>query len=216
VVNVGAGTGSYEPLDRQVVAVEPSSVMLAQRARGSAPAVQARAEVLPFADGAFDAVLAVLTLHHWTDRAAGLRECVRVARDRVVILTFDPAVGGFWLTRDYLSDFMTLDRAQFPTLDVLAESLGSQARVVTIPVPIPKDCVDGFLGAFWARPEAYLDPGVRRGISSFARRDAGAGLARLESDLMDGSWMARYRPLLALDTLDIGYRLVIAHLGEGR
>lgn len=215
VLNVGAGAGSYEPGDRPVVALDPSAVMLAQRPRRSAPAVLGRAEDLPFADAAFDAVLGVLTLHHWSDRVRGLRECARVARKRVVLLTFDPAADGFWLTREYVPELIALDREQFPALDTLAAELGSDVRVETRPVPVPRDCIDGFLGAFWARPAAYLDVGVRSGISSFARRgvEGGveAGLARLRVDLADGTWTDRYGHLLALDSLDIGYRLLVAH-----
>jgi SAM-dependent methyltransferase len=217
VLNVGAGAGSYEPRDREVVALEPSPVMLAQRPPGSAAAVQGRAESLPFSDLAFDAVLGVLTLHHWSDRLQGLRECARVARDRVVLLTCDPAAVGFWLTQRYLPEFIALDREQFfPSLDVLTSVFGPQASIAIVPVPIPRDCVDGFLGAFWARPHAYLDPRVRSGISSFAYRDAEPGLARLRSDLADGSWGARFGHLLALEALDIGYRLVIAQLPARR
>ncbi len=215
MLNVGAGTGSYEALHRQLVAVEPSSVMLAQRSHASAPVVQARAEALPFADAAFDAVLGVLTLHHWTDWRRGLRECVRVARELVVMLTFDPASDGFWLTQQYLPEFMALDREQFPSIEALIADFGPEACVVR-PVPIPRDCSDGFLGAFWARPHAYLDARVRVGISSFARCDVDAGLSRLESDLSDGSWTKRYGHLLALEAIDIGYRMVIAKLPSRR
>ena len=214
VLNVGAGTGSYESRHRQFVAVEPSSVMIAQRARGSASVVQARAENQPFADAAFDAVLGVLTLHHWTDRLRGLRECVRIARERVVMLTFDPASSGFWLTQDYLPEFMAIDREQFLSIDALTAALGAEVRVDVRPVPIPKDCVDGFLGAFWARPYAYLDPRVQGGMSSFARVDVKDGLSRLRSDLSDGIWAARYQQLLAEDEIDIGYRIVIGQLAS--
>jgi len=216
VLNVGAGTGSYEPSHRQVVAVEPSPVMLAQRSPGSAPVVQARAEDLPFAEAAFDAVLGVLTLHHWTDQLRGLRECVRVARERVVMLTFDPASDGFWLTQHYLPQFMALDRERFPSIDALTAGFAPYAHVVIRPVPVPKDCIDGFLGAFWARPHAYLDARVQAAISSFAHADVDAGLSRLRSDLSDGSWSARYGHLLALNALDIGYRIVIAQLSSRR
>jgi len=212
ILNVGAGTGSYEPDGRDVIAVDPSAVMLAQRRGGAAPAVRARAEALPFADAAFDAVLAVLTVHHWSDQVGGLRECSRVARDRVVLFTFDPASDGFWLTQDYFPEFMARDREQFPSIDAITNAFGAEARVVTVPVPIPRDCADGFLGAFWARPAAYLDAPVRECISSFAGRDVRAGLARLRADLTDGTWSARYGHLLGLDALDIGYRLVSAHL----
>ena len=212
VLNVGAGAGSYEPADRHVVALEPSRVMLAQRARGAAPSVQARAEALPFADRSFDATMAVLTLHHWADRARGLAECARVSRDRVVLLTFDAFADGFWLVRDYFPEFLELDRRQFPALAEYAESFGARAQVTIEAVPVPRDCVDGFLGAYWARPEAYLDPAVRAGISSFARCDTAAGLARLRADLASCAWHARNGELLERDALDIGYQLVVATL----
>ena len=221
VLNVGAGAGSYEPDGRGVVAVDPSAVMLAQRPPGAAPAVQARAEALPFADRSFDAVMAVLTLHHWTDGAGGLAECARVARARVVLLTWDPASSGFWLVQEYVPAFLALDRRQFPGMDalraVLGNALGPGARVEVTPVPVPGDCVDGFLGAFWARPAAYLEPAVRAGISPFARADLAlvveAGLERLRADLASGAWEARYGDLRATDALDVGYRLVVAEAG---
>jgi Methyltransferase domain len=198
VVKVGAGTGSYEPVDLRVVAVEPSRVMIGQRRAGAAPAVQGAAEALPFADGAFDAAVAVLTLHHWRDRA-------------VIIVTWDPArTGDFWLTRDYLRAVADLDAAIFPTLAELDRALGS---VRVTPLPIPHDCVDGFLGAFWSRPEAYLDPAVRSGMSTFARLApvvVAAGVARLADDLATGRWESRYGHLRAQREADLGYRLVVA------
>lgn len=210
VLNVGAGAGSYEPADRRVVAVEPSAVMLAQRPPSAAPAVRARAEALPFPDRAFDATMAVLTLHHWADRAAGLAECARVARERVVLLTWDPAADGFWLVQEYFPEFMEADRRQFPSIPTYSEAFGPNARVQVRSVPVPRDCVDGFLGAYWARPEAYLDPAVRAGISSFALPGTEAGLERLRADLASGAWHARHGELLAEDALDVGYRLVVA------
>lgn len=223
ILNVGAGAGSYEPAGRVVVAAEPSAIMLAQRLPGAAPAVRARAEALPFMDRAFDAVMAVLTLHHWEDRAGGLAECARVARERVVLLTWDPESPGFWLVQDYLPEFLALDRLQFPTMDALGAALGDAfeggARVDVTPVPVPGDCMDGFLGAYWARPAAYLEPAVRAGISSFARADLApavqAGLERLRADLASGAWKARHGGRLAADTLDVGYRLVVAEAGAG-
>ncbi len=212
VLNVGAGTGSYEPGDRVVCAAEPSAVMIAQRPTGSAPAVRARAEALPFAAHSFDAVLAVLTLHHWTDRAGGLGECARVARERVVLLTFDAGAGGFWLIQDYFPEFLELDRRQFPPMEQYGAMFGAGARVEIRPLPVPRDCVDGFLGAYWARPEAYLDPQVRSSISSFARLSTGHGLERLAADLASGAWHDRHGHLLDADALDLGYRIVIAHL----
>lgn len=199
VVNVGAGTGSYEPRDRQVIAVEPSRTMIRQRAATSALVVQAVAGALPFADRAFAAALAVLTIHHWPDVAAGLAECRRVARDRVVILTWDPDTT-FWL-HDYVPALWAYDRNIFPPIASFA------ARAV-VPVPIPHDCVDGFLGAYWRRPAAYLDPAVRFAMSTFSRIDATAGIARLARDLADGTWAARHADLLGRSELDVGYRVI--------
>ncbi len=207
VLNVGAGTGSYEHDARGTVAVEPAAAMIAQRAPSAAPCVRAFAEQLPFNDGAFDAGLAVLTIHHWSDWRAGLRELIRVARRRVVMFTWDPDSDGFWLVRDYLQAIVERDRRRFPALGVLREELGD-VRVQT--VPIPHDCTDGFLGAYWRRPAAYLDPAIRRGISSFAREDLDAGLARLAADLDNGAWARKHGDLLDKTELDIGYRLVVA------
>jgi len=207
VLNVGAGAGSYEPSDRRVLAAEPSAVMLAQRPGGAAPAVRALAESLPFADGAFDAALAVLTVHHWSERRAGLGELRRVARGRVVILTWDPAHPGFWLTRDYFPDLVEFDRRVFPALADFEAALGP---VEVSAVPVPHDCADGFLGAYWRRPEAYLDEAVRAGISTFARLgDLGPRLERLREDLTSGRWRAKNSGLLDLEELDVGYRLVV-------
>jgi SAM-dependent methyltransferase len=208
VLNVGAGTGSYEPAARHVVAVDPSAVMLAQRPRGAAPAVRARAEALPFPADAFDATLAVLTIHHWSDQRRGLAECARVARERVVILTWDPESDGFWLVQEYFPDLLATDRGIFPRLDTIASVLG---ELEVRPVPIPADCADGFLGAFWRRPHAYLDPDVRGGMSSFTRvADVDSRLERLRADLASGAWEQRHGALLERPELDIGYRLLLA------
>jgi SAM-dependent methyltransferase len=210
VLNVGAGTGSYEPRDREVVAVEPSAVMRAQRPPGAAPAVAASAEALPFADASFDATMAVLTDHHWPERAAGLRELGRVARRRAVLFTFDPSfIDAFWLTRDYLPGFRSLPGM---TIAEIASHFGATAIE---PVPIAHDWRDGFMCAFWRRPEAYLDPVVRANISVFARLDpdeVAACVARLRADLESGAWAARNRDLLELDELDGGYRLMVREL----
>jgi SAM-dependent methyltransferase len=206
VVNVGAGTGSYEPPDRFVVAVEPSGVMLAQRPAESAPATQAFAERLPFGDNAFDAAMAILTVHHWSDQCAGLMELSRVARERIVLLTWYPSNEGFWLVRDYFPEFLEADRKRLPPLERLLSFI-ADGRVVT--VPIPHDCADGFLGAYWRRPEAYLDPEIRRGISSFATCRNLSALKRLEKDLDTGEWQRRYGSLLDKAELDLGYRLVV-------
>ncbi len=207
VVNVGAGAGSYEPLDRHVVAVEPSTTMIAQRPAGSAPVVQANAVSLPFINDSFDAGLAILTVHHWPDRMRGLLELQRVSRHRVVVLTWDPASPGFWLT-DYLPEILDIDRPLFPAISDFERALGP-TRVETL--PIPHDCTDGFLGAYWRRPDAYLDQRVRGAISTFSKlSDPGPSLERLNKDLESGTWRQRYGGLLTKTELDLGYRLIVA------
>lgn len=205
VINIGAGTGSYEPTDRTVQAVEPSALMIAQRAENAAPCVQASAEHLPFEPATFDAAMAILTIHHWSDWRAGLREMRRVARARVVLLTFDVDASDFWLTRDYFPDLLELDRQIMPKLSDMRAELGD---FTATPVPVPHDCIDGFLGAYWRRPEVYLDATARRSMSSFAKIDAADGLKHLADDLETGAWRQRNAALLNLDALDIGYRLL--------
>ena len=208
VLNVGAGSGSYEPLHRDVIAVEPSAVMISQRLPSAAPAVRAIAEALPFRDRAFNVVLAILTVHHWNDQKRGLEECARVARDRVLLLTWDPEADGFWLVQDYFPEILAVDHEIFPSMQSLSAVLGP---VVVSPVPVPADCVDGFLGAYWQRPEAYLDPEVRAGISSFSRLpNIEPKLERLERDLASGTWERRNAHLRERYELDVGYRLVVA------
>ena len=205
VLNVGAGAGSYEPADRHVTAVEPSAQMIRQRRTPAAAVVQASAEALPFADQSFDASMAILTVHHWRDQAQGLRELRRVTRGPIVILTYDPAFRGFWLA-DYLPRLVTLDEAQMPQMSDYARWLGA-TRIDA--VPIPHDCRDGFLCAYWRRPAAYLDPRIRAAISSFwAMGDIAAELASLRHDLDSGVWAARYGDLLGQHECDCGYRLV--------
>jgi SAM-dependent methyltransferase len=210
VVNVGAGTGSYEPSGRDVTAVEPSAVMRAQRPAGAAPCVAAAAESLPFADQSFDAAMAVATIHHWPDPIAGLREMRRVAR-RVVVFTHDTSDTGwhrrFWLTRDYLPEVADL-LAGRPSLTELARAIGAR----TEPVLIPWDCADGFLEAYWRRPEAYLDENVRRGVSGWARVGPEAeqrAVRRLRDDLASGRWAERNRDLVDLDAAELGLRLLV-------
>jgi SAM-dependent methyltransferase len=209
VVNVGAGAGSYEPEDLEVIAVEPSPGMIAQR---SSPAIEGLAEALPLADDCADAAMAVLTVHHWSDLAAGLREMRRVARRRVVVLHFDVAVAArFWLVEEYLPEIAEQER-DFPTPADIVALLDAPAEV--LPVPVPHDCTDGFLGAYWRRPAAYLDPVARAAISSFTALGDGAvpGLERLRADLESGAWEERHADLLDREALDIGYRLVVASL----
>lgn len=180
--------------------------MLGQRPLSAAPAVRAVAEALPFQDEAFDVVLAILTVHHWNDQRRGLEECARVAHDRVVILTWDPDAEGFWLVRDYFPEILAIDRRIFPSMELLSAVLGP---IDVHPLPIPGDCVDGFLGAYWRRPEAYLDEEVRAGISTFGRlASIDPQLERLARDLRSGNWEQRNAELRDRSDLDVGYRLV--------
>lgn len=207
VVNVGAGAGSYEPTDRHVVAVEPSATMIAQRPEGSAAAIQATADSLPFGNDSFDAAMAILSVHHWRDRGKGLRELRRVARERIVVLTCDPESRGFWLT-EYFPELFEIDRRIFPSFREIEHELGS---VTVQTVPVPHDCTDGFLGSCWRRPHDYLDERVRGAMSTFARlSETETGLAQLSADLESGNWQRKYGALLKKTELDIGYRLLVA------
>jgi SAM-dependent methyltransferase len=210
VLNVGAGTGSYEPPGRQVLAVEPSALMRSQRPRGAAPCLAGHAENLPFDDHCFDAAMAVCTVHHWQDPIAGLREMRRVAH-RVVVFLFDTSEPSqFWLTRDYLPEFADLTACRvLASLPVLADAIGAR----TEPVLVPWDCADGFFEAYWRRPEAYLDEGVRRGISVWDAVGPGAehrAVHQLRRDLASGHWADRNRDLVDLDAAELGARLLIA------
>jgi SAM-dependent methyltransferase len=211
VLNVGAGSGSYEPDDIRVIAVDPSEEMIRQRPVTAAPCIKAFAEALPFEDGAFDAAMGVLTVHHWGDRTRGLREMRRVASKRVVIYTWDPAlIPNYWLVAEYLPEVAALDVPRFPSMEDFTTLLPG-ARIE--PVPIPRECVDGFFGAFWGRPEAYLDEHVRRGISVFRQLPDEViepALDQLGADLRSGVWDERHRELRSRSELDVGYRLVIA------
>jgi len=207
VINVGAGAGAYEPTDRSVVSVEPSSHMIRQRPASGARVIRASAEALPFRDHAFDAGLALLTLHHWTDWRRGLDEMRRVA-GRLVLFTFEPGdLAQFWLTRTYFPEIVERARAGCPSIADLDRHLG---EFTTHPIAIPHDCVDGFLAAYWRRPEAYLDPRVRAGISALVlpQEVVSRGILRLEADLESGRWQEQFGHLRGLDLLDVGYRLL--------
>jgi SAM-dependent methyltransferase len=209
VLNVGAGTGSYESPRRRITAVEPSATMIAQRAPGAPEVVQASAESLPFPDKSFDAATAFLSTHHWTELEKGLREMRRVTRGPCVFLDHAPNETGFWLVEDYFPEFRGRFRALLP-LDTARAVFGS---VRIVPVPVPHDCTDGFCAAYWRRPEAYLDPSVRGAISMLA--DVAGDdprLARLSRDLADGTWTRRNGALRERTEMDYGYRLVIAEL----
>ena len=216
VLNVGAGLGSYEPDDLEVTAVEPAAAMIAARPPAAAPCVLAAAESLPFPDASFDAAMAVLTMQHWTDVTAGLRELRRVARRRVVLFTWDPGVvDELWLTTDYLPVIRDRDKAIFPAMPTILSGLEPNGGFTIEPVMVPHDCRDGFLAAFWRRPEAYLDPIVKAGISSFCElgpKVTAPPLARLAADLESGEWRRRFGELLQFDEHDFAYRLVTAHL----
>jgi SAM-dependent methyltransferase len=215
VLNVGAGTGSYEPPDRWVLAVEPSLKMIEQRPSDAAPVIQASAESLPLADATVDAALAVLTIHHWQDLEAGLRELRRVARHRIVLVAMDTAVlADFWLVCEYLPELMEEVAARHPSMATL-ERLLPGARAV--PLSVARDCTDGFMSAYWARPHAYLDASARAATSPWhglpqavVERAVGA----LRADLEDGSWQRRHADLTARAELDVGLRIVTAPAGR--
>ncbi|MET0559773.1 MAG: methyltransferase domain-containing protein [Solirubrobacterales bacterium] len=214
VLNVGAGAGSYEPDGRAVTAVEPSAVMIEQRPPGAAPVIQAKAEALPFGDDEFDAAMAIITVHHWDDAASGLAEMRRVARERVVILTFDaPALAELWMVRDYVPRLLEIHEEMMqPLAEVTAALPGARVE----PVPIPRDCTDAFWCALWDRPELHLEPELRRGSSGWQVMDADElelaerGIAALQADLESGAWDERYGHLREAAELDIGLRLIVA------
>ena len=216
VINVGAGAGSYESPHRKVVGVEPSAEMIRQRAPDAAPCVVGRSEALPFVDGAVDACTAFWTVHHWSDQAAVLREMRRVARRRVILMNYLPgtiAPEARWLSGVYFPSIARVDETMFPSLPVCEASLGPCRAV---PVLLPADCIDGFLDAYWARPEAYLEERVRAGISGFrlmAEEERTAGLERLTRDLQSGAWDARFGHLRRETSYDAGVRLVVAERG---
>jgi SAM-dependent methyltransferase len=209
VLDVGSGTGSYEPPGRRVVAVEPAAEMIRQRPPAAAPVVRAVAEALPFAAGAFDAALAVLTVHHWPDWRAGLDELRRVAR-RQVVLAYDTRLhNDFWFVREYVPEVASLEASR-PSAPEIAEFLCASSVTV---LPVPWDFTDGVFPAYWRRPEAYLDPAVRRSCSALAQTAPAAvdrGIARLRADLESGRWQAEHADLLELPEWDAGFRLIVA------
>jgi SAM-dependent methyltransferase len=211
IVNVGAGTGSYEPSGRVAAACDPSATMLRQRKVDAAPSVLASAEDLPFRDNAFDAALATLTVHHWDDRARGLRELRRVAA-RQVVFFFEPSwTSTIWMLAEYFPEIDRLDTERAaPDLDFFAEILDIERVEV---VSVPADCEDGFGGCYWNRPEAYLDPVVQQGMSSLAQLDPEVrrrGSEHLRRDLASGAWDERHGALRDLTEIDLGYRLLVA------
>ena len=211
VINVGAGAGSYEPVDIDVTAVEPSASMRAQRPPDRQDAIDAAAEALPFPDHAFDAAMALVTVHQWRDKDRGLRELRRVSRGPVVILTFDgDALDRFWLAH-YAPELIAAERRRYPSIDHVCDVLGGTATVTV--VPIPADCPDGFTEAFYARPESFLDPAVRGSQSAWgfvspqARQQS---VDRLSRDLESGEWDRRYGYLRSQPNYEGSLRLVVS------
>ncbi len=215
VLNVGAGSGSYEPSDRSVLAVEPSATMRAQRPVGAAPAIAARAEFLPFDEGSFDAAMACVTIHHWEPPEAGLAELRRVARGPVVVFTFDLEHLPAWQL-EYLAEGIELELPRFPAIAEVERALGGRTRVER--VPTPADCADGFFEAFWARPEALLDPAIRASQSMWALLDPAVEkriVKRLAEALRSGAWDAEHGHLRGQESFDGSLRLVISEPGRG-
>ena len=210
IINIGAGTGSYEPENVDLVAVEPSAKMIAQRAADAYRVEQAFAESLPFDDNSFSHAMTVLSMHHWEDKAGAFSEINRVATEKFVAITWDPDSEPFWLTRDYFPVIYEMDRAIFPKLTMFNEHFD---EVEIRPLQIPSDCEDGFFAAFWKRPEAYLLREVQQATSALAKLDnLTEGMKRLEDDLASGAWAKRNQDMLALDSFDAGYRLVTARI----
>jgi SAM-dependent methyltransferase len=210
IVNIGAGTGSYEPENMEVVAVEPSAVMISQRKVGSHRVEQAFAEKLPFENSSFSHAMTILSMHHWQDRARAFNEINRVATEKFVAITWDPTSEPFWLTRDYFPEIYEMDKRIFPDLEELNEYFD---EVTMRPLQIPSDCQDGFLTAFWKKPEAYLSSTVRQAMSPFSKiKNLSAGLQKLEDDLASGVWASNNHAILGLSWLDVGYRVISARV----
>src|SRR6185436_15043831 len=210
IVNIGAGTGSYEPENIELVAVEPSSVMISQRKAGSHRVEQAFAEELPFEDRSFSHAMTVLSMHHWQDRARAFHEINRVTTEKFVAITWDPKSEPFWLTRDYFPEIYEMDKRIFPDFEELSEYFD---EVTIRPLQIPSDCQDGFLTAFWKRPEAYLSSNVRQAMSPFSKiKNLSKGLRKLEEDLASGAWARNNHAILDASYLDVGYRVISARV----
>jgi SAM-dependent methyltransferase len=214
IINIGAGTGSYEPDNVELVAVEPASEMISQRKPGSQSVQQASAEKLPFDDRSFSHAMTVNSMHHWKDRALAFSEINRVATERFVAITWDPSSEPFWLTRDYFPEIYEMDKRIFPGMN---EFIYYFDEVRITPLQIPSDCQDGLLAAFWKRPEAYLSSKVRQSTSPFSKiKRLSEGLRKLEDDLATGTWAKNNRAILSLPSLDVGYRLVSAKVRNAK
>jgi SAM-dependent methyltransferase len=212
IVNIGAGTGSYEPEGIELVAVEPSSKMISQRKNGSHRIEQAFAEKLPFKNNSFSHAMTVNSMHHWKSRALAFDEINRVATDKFVAISWDPESDPFWLTRDYFPEIYEIDKGIFPGMEELNEHF---SEVVITPLKIPADCKDGLLAAFWKRPEAYLNRKVRQSTSPFSKiKNLAEGLRKLEDDIASGAWAKNNHAILNSTSLDVGYRLISARVRD--
>ena len=210
IVNIGAGTGSYEPENIDLVAVEPSAEMISQREVGSHRVEQAFAEKLPFENNSFSHAMTVLSMHHWENRALAFSEINRVATQKFVAITWDPTSDPFWLTRDYFPEIYEMDKAIFPGLEEFDEHF-DEVKISTL--MIPGDCQDGLLAAFWKRPKAYLDSKVRQSTSPFAKlKNLAKNLQKLEDDLASGAWAKNNHAILNSSSLDVGYRIISARV----
>ena len=208
IVNIGAGTGSYEPDSTELVAVEPSSEMISQRKSGSHRVEQAFAEKLPFGNSSFSHAMTVLSMHHWENRTLAFNEINRVVTEKFVAITWDPKSDAFWLTRDYFPEIYEMDRCIFPEIEELSEHFG---EIKVNSLQIPSDCKDGLLAAFWKRPEAYLSSKVRQSISPFSKIESlSKGLQELENDLASGLWAKNNHAILNSTSLDVGYKIISA------
>jgi len=213
VLNVGAGAGSYEPEDKYVVAVEPSVVMRSQRMNnGKAPAIIGTADALPFDENAFDASMAVVTIHHWPDIQKGLKELRRVTKNQILIMTFDPdALDNFW-NAHYFPELIAVEKARYPTIDFIVQSLGGSCEIKSIPIPL--DCLDGFQEAFYGRPEAFLEKQVRLSQSAWGFLPDGVEdrlVKTLADDLQSGNWDKKYGYYRTQPSFTCALRLIIAH-----
>lgn len=213
VLNVGAGAGSYEPAEKYVIAVEPSAVMRMQRAAThKVPAIQAKADNLPFDNNAFDASMAMVTVHHWPDMQKGLKELRRVTRNQILIMTFDPeALHHFW-NAHYFPELIEVEKARYPAIDHIVQALGGNCEIKSIPVPL--DCVDGFQEAFYGRPEAFLEKEVRLSQSAWGFLEEGVEdilVKRLSDDLASGEWDRKYGHFRSQESFTCALRLIIAY-----
>lgn len=206
ILNIGAGSGSYEPPGIDLIALEPSQKMIDQRPPDAHPVIQGSAESLPFENQHFSHTVTVLSMHHWADRKQAFAEINRVTRDRFVALSWNPGSVPFWLTRDYFPEIFEIDQSIFPNVEEISQHF---SEVEMRPLLVPEDCIDGFLAAYWKRPEAYLDQAVRDSISSFTKlKDVTEGLDRLRSDLESGAWHTKNESILHAPSLDAGYVLI--------